>query len=430
MVTKKLIFLALILILTGIILVSYISKLQSVPFFVDEYHFLRKAYYFNLFFVDNDRSNAKFYTEFEAAQPKIGIYIYGATLYLYGVKDVNTFLSRFEIKSWPKSVGPLMTSFGGTKLSNFPSHMNDFVKVIFNQRKVSLFFTFLSFVLIFLICSKVMGYLYAFLTTYLVSSNTLVVYTNSVATTDSMLMFFTFLCFFVTIKLTEALKNNSKKIYQYSFLLGICMAFAAGVKVTGIVIVFYALCFLAVSIWSSWNDIVKRAAILKGLLVTIVSFFVVFVYFHPFLYKETLENFILMFVGRYKGIADAQLQNTVADVPTRVQALKLILKETLLPGGLYTNFELGYVPIDLVLFLFGATLLIKNLFQKYKFFGQPPLEAMVLILFLLTLSALVMYLKVNWPRYFMQTEILISMVQCYGLAIFLAWYRKLMVKLF
>lgn len=406
--------LIVIVILFGFI---YIRNIKLISFFVDEYHFIKKSYYFDLFFVSRNTDDPRFTVEDDPLQPKIGPYIYGAALHIYGAKNIEEFLNtiHFNDKNTP-SIN-WWEELWNRKFELFPDYMNDIVNLVLFVRKISVVFILLSLILIYIIAKRTAGTLFAAISILLVGTNVLTMFVGPLATTDSMLMFFSFLSVFLSLFLARVSDGkNNINLFILSFLLGFSVAMGVGVKISGILILFFVVLVYLCLFLVNWKKKLIIKTLFISLIITLVSFCSIFIFFHPYLYKDTIQRFSLIFLSRMEGTKLAQMQYPSTSVVSRIDALKIILKQTLLPKGDYTNFNNINFPVDMILFLSGFLLILRKSIIKINKNKALPAEIILVIWFIVMFVGLVMYLRTIWPRYFLECELIITIIESYAVA--------------
>lgn len=411
-------FITLLLLLSTIsIYTSFLRKnVGRANFFVDEYHFSRKSYYFDLFFIKGDRNSPRFIYEKEALQPKIGPYIFGFFLRLQKFGDIERHFADIHFNDTKVDGIDWWIYFWDKSISKFPDSMTEIKNVILMERNISIFFSVLSMVMIFLISKRVGGILLSCLAVYLVGTNNLVLQNSLLATTDSVLMFFSTASLLTVLYINNDLnlrKSNAYKQVLLSIVLGVLLALGVGVKISGIlIVVFISLYFVA-----SFIQNYRNQHVLKRLYVYIVvvysTFFLLFVYLNPILYHNTWRNMFNMFYGRLMGAEIAQHQFPSSSVNNRMQALKLVVGNTILPHGSFINFDLGKFPIDLFFVTVGLFVLIKKTRLTIK--NWLINDNFILLLWFLTMFVgLVLYMRNNWSRYYLETVVIISLIEAQG----------------
>lgn len=411
---------ALIIVLFSFLTFFYFHNLKSHPFHLDEWAFVRKGYYFDLFFVSRNLKDPRWYVKDSPDQPKLGPYIYGLTLHLSGIDDIETTFKniKFNVPEAGKSEKEQWWfQWMHQRLENLPLEMVQKVQLIISGRRVSILFTLTAFVALFSLGTNIKGFLLGSISTFLLGLNTLMFTFGSRAMTDSMQLFFFFANLLLVLLYLKAIKNkNNQKIALLSIALGINCALGVGVKVSGILIlVFLAIFFLGLFILQT---LAKKplAPLILSFLIVITSFFTLFVSFHPYLYQNTLRNFISMFTNRLAGSDEYRLALPGLAVYSRWQAVKLIARQTLSPTfGPFVNFRIGKLPVDVVLFITGLWYLGEQAFAD--FFSRKKISGEVILITWtsVVIVSLIFYLKNNWPRFYLPTVSCITIIQAYAI---------------
>ena len=326
---------------------------------------------------------------------------------------------------------PWIVDYWGKKFNEFPPEAKDLVEVFWYLRSVSILFAISSLALVYFVCLKLKGFIYAFITTFLVGINGLVTVTNVVATTDSILMFFSFLSVFLTLKVKDKLdKLDVQKAVIFSSILGFVSALGAGTKVSGILILIFVLLFYFGYFLVNISKKSRVKAIAVNLLLYITSFFITFIYFHPLLYKDTLSNFIFTFAGRLESTSIAQYHSPMLGVYSRIQAFGLIVRDTLLPHGRYLSFYYRDLPLDMITFLLGLFLILKNTIGAYTKSHKIIYEGIILLWFVVMFFGLVFYLRIDWSRYYMETKIAMILIEAYLISHLVGLYWNFIKRLY
>jgi len=411
---KLFLFLALFSFLTF----HYFENLKGQWFHVDEYHFMRKSYYFDLFFIKRDFLDPRWYVLDEPAQPKLGPYFYGLTLHLAGVHDIEERLDEvgFNTYLFEGAVWWMKLWKGVFTYEKVPEELNGVMSLVWLGRKTSVFFTLGALGLVFILGTKMKSILFGATAALLLGLNNLMFSYGRLAMTDSMLLFFFLANILLVFYFLDALKNGrGRKVVFFSFLLGMNAAFALGVKVVGIfVLIFLIILFLILFILKPIPKSVS--AVFHGFFIVILSFWVVFVFFHPYVRENTPERFFYMFSGRLEVAKRDQLIYTRSAVNSRLQAADVIVQRTLLPRGSYINFKINTLPVDLAFFFAGLIMLIKRIVNKAQKDEVVSFETVFLLFSYVVIVGLVFYLQTSWPRYFLPTVSVVAITQSYAIA--------------
>jgi len=396
----------------------YSGNLKGQWFHVDEYHFIKKSYYFDLFFIKRDFQDSRWYVLDESGQPKLGPYFFGLTLHLTGVGDIEQRFKeigfntrRFKGDFWWKRLWK-----GEFTYEQSPEELFGVMTLVWLGRKTSVFFTLGALFVVFILGTKMKSVLFGATSALLLGLNRLMFSYGRLAMTDSMLLFFFLANILLVFYFLEAARaGQGKRIAFFSFLMGTNAAFALGVKVTGIlVLIFLIILFL---ILFTVKPIPKSvSAVFHGFLVVILSFWIVFVFFHPLLRENTPGRFFYMFSGRLEWAKHDQLIYPGSAVNSPLQAADIIVKRTLLPRGGYTNFKINTLPLDLTLFLAGLIMLIRRIVNKAQRDEVVSFETVFLLWSYLVIGSLIFYLQTSWPRYFLPAVSVVAITQSYAIA--------------
>lgn len=410
---------------------SFFCKLTDTSFDVDEYHFLRKSYYFDLFFTKRDLNDPRWYVEDEPEQPKVGTYIYGLSLHFAGVKDIEATLQKISFNKYKVGGTYWWLQYWWKKLENVPKDFSPILNLIFIGRKTAILFSIAALFMLFLVCLKTNSFLFGFIAVFMLGTNGLIFDYGRRATTDSMLLFFQFSnLLLVFYYLKTIVKNNLKKIILLSLLIGVNCALGLGVKIVGILsFLFFTALIPILFIFYRQSRQTKYRLMVSFILVSI-SFFSLFVFLHPFVHENTVQQFYRIFADRLEGARETRLTSWGSAVYSRWDAIKLIVKNTLLPKGLYTNFKFNYFPLDLILFIAGFYLLVKRAYQKIRFEKTTP-EEFILSLWTITIMvSFVFYLNNDWARYYLPTVAVVTTAQAYTITLVLQKYINYIKKRF
>lgn len=397
--------------------IFYSQSLKSHPFHIDEQEFIRKTYYFDLFFIKRDLSDPRWYTQDAPAQPKFGPYIFGLSLKLGGVNNITKTLNETEFGKIQPNPPQWWEELWGKPLQNPPEELLPKLKLVWIGRQTAFFFTLAAFAAFYLVAYQTNGFLFALIATGLLSLNHLMNQFGKRAMTDSMQLLFLYISVLLSFAYTKALdKKRWRNLFLLSILIGANAAFAVGVKVSGILTLFLLSLILSFSIYTKIAAQKTLKPTIASIIVIVLSFSVVLIPFHPYLYKNPTTQFIAMYTERLESAYQHRLRLPLSAVYTRRQAADLVLKRTLLPAGDFTNFPTDPIPVDLVLFILGIYLMLKR--RKKEPENQRVLsKTLILLLWTgLVIGSLILYLNNNWPRYYLPVVSVITLTQAYALA--------------
>jgi len=395
--------------------IVYFSDLKTHPLDIDEYIFTQKSYFFDLF-VKREFSDWRWYLSNSAAQPKLGPYIFGMTLHLAGIDNIEQELTKrgFE-NTKPKEhwAYRLMNK----DLINPPAAILPQLELIQINRYPSALFSLGVLALTFLITFRIKGLFFAGIATFLLGSNSLMELFGKRAMTDSMQLFFFFLTLSMTSLFLNALeKKNTSRAYFLSVALGMSSALGTGVKVSGILNVLFLIILFLLLLPLRRNPKTTLNTLIKSVLIMVVTFAILFIPPHPYLYHHPIRQFTTMFTRRLAASDDYMLEFPLTAVNSRSEAINLVIKNTLLPSGKHINFRYRSIPLDLILFSWGFLLVgkraLNDVVGKKKMTG----EFLLITWTLLVSISLMAYLKNNWPRFYLPTTAAITLIEAYAIS--------------
>jgi 4-amino-4-deoxy-L-arabinose transferase-like glycosyltransferase len=404
----------------------YAQSLRTAFFQIDELEFVKKGLFYELFFLHRDTDNPQWTTlANDPRQPKVGPYIYGAVLHAAGYRDIAAYFSQYDTFKEGKTVRWDLWLW--KEPDQLPKAVRSTLPLVFVSRRVSLVFTLAMFAIVYLLSRLIGGYLSGLIALFLLGSNPLFRVHGFFAMTDSFLLFFFSVGLLTAFELLRSLKSQEvhvqNRAYTLSVLFGVWCALAVGVKITGILLFGFGLIGLALLFFLPHAIVQKKKTLIVHAIIMTITFLTIFIALHPFLYHDTLPRLRMMFVGRLESALTYQKIYPSTAVTTRVQAFKLVIGKTLLSGG-YGNFHVGGIPIDLFLFLAGVVLLGKAIYRSYRRTHKVADESILLLWAFVTHVSIVAYLRNDWPRYYLPSIMVVTLVEAYALTVFLRLFRK------
>ncbi len=392
----------------------YLSGLKQQSFHVDEHEFVRKSYYYDLFFLKNDLKDARWYTEDAPFQPKFGPYIYGLTLHLSGIHDIEEKMNQIDFGNiYKKDISAQWTWWRNPPTS--PSQaVKERYQLVWISRKTGILFSLATFIVL-LTFLKQKSFSLAILSTSLLGTNSLMQAFGKRAMTDSMQLFAFFSNLLIIWMFLKSQQNNQiRRRNMLSLAMGLNLAFAVGVKVSGIIILpFIGIIFLLLYL-NSQNRKTTGSAVVSSLGIITSVFLIVFVLFHPYLYEDTPYRFVNMFIDRMDQAELHRLDTPFFAVNTRWQAFKLIVQRSFSAPGT-ANFRFFGMEFDLLFFISGVWLMIQEAYEKLKKQKVMTIEFLLLTWTAVSAASLVFYLKNDFPRYYLPTIANLTIIEAYAL---------------
>jgi len=396
-----------------------VPNLNNHTFFVDEYGFVRKSYFYYLYFVKHDLSDKRWYDssmEGDAAQPKVGPYIYGFVFHILGYTDIEKTFEETGFNTITVGGSPWYEALWLKEPNTFPVELGSAMKLIFIARRVALFFTIGSIALLFILCTMLASPFFAYAASILLVANPLFSWEGRFAMTDTMQLFFFLLGLIFLILWQKAWNGKkTKQIYLFSIGLGVVSALAAGVKVTAIMLFLFTLLYTTFifAVRKSSKKRIWEFFIAMGLIVLI--FCGLFYILHPYLYSDPFRNLYVMFHNRLEYAKTFYIADfPESAIPSRLMAIQRIFIRTLAPSASYGSLSFWGLPIDLLLFIGGLITLVRNVRMRLIVFWTG-------FVFL----CLVYYLYNDWSRYYLPFVTCVCMTEGYACVWFI---RRLFVK--
>lgn len=412
-------FFSLVIFLSLIFL--YTSDLRQHYFHIDEHSFIRKTYFYDLFFIKRDFSDPRWQVD-DWDQPRFGPYVYGLTLHLAGFNDLEK--TQRDVDFNDIQIGGQKWWWGlfWKKLDTAPKILAPALNLIYQGRKTAVLFSLAGLLSLYSLTAFLKLPPFSHLSTLMVGINGLMFDYGRRAMTDSMQIFgFFFNLWLIFLYLKAHHQQNKKNLLLASVAIGISAAFTTGVKLSGILALVFFLEIFAVLSWLEYlkNKLSNKFFLRTGffsLAVVLLVFFAIFIVFHPYLYQDAPRRFFSMFFNRLASVEEFKERFPVGAVYGKGEAVSLVLQRTLLPGNYYGNFGYFWLPIDLVLFLWGSFLLLQKAQKRFLDKRQLNFEGVLIFWVFSTMLALVGYLGNDWPRYYLPTMSGITIVQSYALA--------------
>lgn len=408
------------LIIVFLILISYYRlapHLMDEPFFVDEYHFIRKSYFYDLFFVRHDLRDPRWSNpalDGDISQPKIGPYIFGFALHLSGISDIDKKLSETNFITTNISNSTWFDYLSGHSPSYYEKLLHEPLKLIHIGRLVSVFFGILTVIAVFLLVCSVVGLPSAILASLILLTNPLFNSESRLASTSVIQLFFMILSLYLAY-LWQQSHQKGKLLFNtiISTVLGLTLSFTIGVKTTGVIVlvpVFFVI------IYSIFKQIARR----KMVHLYVVNLFLIifltlssFIYLHPITYRDIPSGLVQIFISRTERYTQYWDRYPDYAVSSRLHALQLTLHRSMLPWGEFTNFPLRGYPVDMYLILQGIFVCLYSMFLSRK--KLPVNSPIIIIWFSTTFVGLILYLVNDWSRYYLPLVSAISILEALGL---------------
>jgi len=223
------------------------------------------------------------------------------------------------------------------------------------------------------------------------------------AMTEIILGFFLLIVFYLSFVIKNLLKNNSKKVYLISVLMGLFSAVAMGTKLTGflgIVFTVLALAYLGIR-----YQVVKVA---KAIFISVITFLGSFMLSNPFVYKAPIARTIYLFIYKLEQIKMMQQNKDIGyglfTIPERIT--KLIQVVFLHEHVFFHKHRI--VGLGLAIFLIGIICLLRNSKKQSNY-------VFLMIWLMSILVPIIMFIPWNAPTFYFPVYLAVILIQGFGL---------------
>lgn len=392
------------IILLPVIALPFFKGLELHSFHGDENYWLRSSQYFKILFLDRNLESR----EWGACKIEpVGKYIIGLALYVAGYEGEIEELSR--LKRWKFLKGYKWNVANGRMPSRETLYVARFTMALLGS---------LTCLLIYWIGRVVWSGNAGIIASLLLAYNPLMLLCCKRAMTDAPVIFFMtanillMVCFYQSL-----LKRKALRTVVFAALIGLNSALAAGTKLNGAlcVIIFACFCILVIGIkgvnYTFSESAFGKASlrfkgdrelkmIISSLLISGIIALLVFVGTNPCLYKQPFQGALNMVNYRTTNI-DYQAKHWGPALDSFEKKFNFVARNTLFPKHYTTLGNIFKIPIDCILFLVGlATLLYTEI--KYVFNNaKPSLKSIIIIWTTVTFAAIITWIPLNWPRYYL-----------------------------
>lgn len=413
------------IVIVSILMPVYLQKIHAIPFrYWDEYEWVGRSYFFEFYSAQD--FNHPVWSNFESYdQPKLTELVFGYWLssrFAYefdeeGPYPYTAFLLKNGFTSLEQEQMEELVDIGsielmdeykwidGKKYSDLEN--SSAAKIVYQARMLNVFIMSLTVVVTYYLLLLYFHPVVAGIAAVYYGLNSLIMQSSLVAHSEALfLLTFTAALFFLILYL----KNSMNRFYLLLFSLstGLC----ASVKLNGIMLLFI-LC--AISLTFILKERKISVQILKNISISFLISFLVFVLLNPFTHSSPVANTVKLFQWRvYTSSYDKTVRGYL-DTPS--ERLESIISHFSTSEGnkrfdtLSGNFlQINYLLLTIL--TIGGLLFYSIRIRRYD------VEALVVVVaFVVIVSAMSIYLYFDWPRYYVQLVLLIVIFQISALKI-------------
>lgn len=406
---------------------QFFKQSTIIDFHGDEFIFTQRAK-----FADWYASGSFFREEWRTFEsydvPKFAELFYGFVLRAYSNDSAVNYLVRKKLIHKDS----LFTDIKNEELfstcctfHDLPKSVRDKTEVIiFLRHVVILVFVIPLLIFIFLIGYEAGGFSFGFISTLLVGTNSLFIYTMPKAMGDAQLWFFSFLFLLLTIYFSRFYTNNitNKRSTKFSLcvvlfltILGLCGGLAIASKLNGILVLLFLIGYYLYQVFLKQIDLL--IGIFHVLFVTLIAYCTFFV-LNPFLWSNPISNTIFMAKHRENTFELQQGYFPSDRLTSFTERLGAVFTFTFSAESEYIFFKFDVLhdqkylfPLDLVLVISSFVLLYANR-KKHS-------EAFKIVMIFMSVIVVIttIFIPMKWERYFLPYMFSWGFLQAYVLTL-------------
>ena len=414
----------------SILMPIYVNYQKSLPIrFWDEFLWVGRGYFFDEYLKGNFYDE-KWQTHQSYDQPKVAEYYYGITLYAKYINDKKTssvdslynFLDKYSLieDSNSKTKIPYKNTDSGNLdyyYQKYGPKSIETINLILEARRYNTVVLTLTAILVYFLGLKIKNSVFGILFSVVYGLNTLVVNTNLVAHSEVL-----FLLFFNASILTLSHLYSRKKVNKFLLLFfAILSGFCMSTKLNGamLLIIFLILQLYSLLASNKKSIFLIRKRIQQSIAVVLISF-LVFLILNPFALLKPIENTQYMLSyrmltanGQAANYADLALKNPLS------RLVKIFENYYVLETKNFNQIILVQdQPISKLYFKSTLFLLILGLFSSVSFRSRHKRKNkyfIFIISFFITMFVSILYIKIDWERYFVHLALFFLFFQTYGI---------------
>ena len=254
---------------------------------------------------------------------------------------------------------------------------------------------------------------------------------NTQARVSSASLFFSFLVLlFFLLFLEELYKNDNKKSYWYSAIIGVCFPLAVGAKLNAALIGYFFVVFFALNLFlllkkkavesKSKNgkvtiEYIRTKESYKVIQKMVFCFAIIsvltaaiFIYTNPTLYDKPILKMMMMqesvkdfFDLRARALNSTHINNSWFVSFWYVMKRNFLKVDKSFLGTIGAVMRIKYNFLDFLFFMTGFVYLIKKGVNKMKEANRMNKELSIIIWFLICIWGISKFIWIDWGRYYM-----------------------------
>ena len=402
-------------VILGLLAFFYLKDISSVPFHIDESHWIGTSYMFEAYFKGEFWSDAWRDNQHTVTNPPVPRYIIGLSRFLagYRIPDLN--------RAWDYTRNVNYN----VRMGAMPSDA-----LLWWSRLPMALLAILSIWIGFFFIKKIGGRIPAYIWILFgcVSSYFLLQMRHAMA--ESPILFFVMLgallCYQAVKTIHDEADGVRRKAVFWLILAGVCLGLAGEAKINGLAVLTGVVFSLLIVFWKKREAIGPkiRQVVLLSALVTIVAG-VVFVGSYPYLWPDPLGRTIRVLQNR----VDEMQYQSVHHAPDALNTLSQ--KLTIIPMRIFNDYAVlnfnGAIILNVLLTLLGLGLVLIQLKTWLRNEdGKDGAAALTLLCVAVTASVPSLFTLLDWDRYYLFPVFFSSML----IAIAMGWLLQKLLAFF
>lgn len=405
---RKILFILFILLVVFFYKNYYLAS-QSIGFHVDEWEGLDRGKYFYLF-LDTNFTAPQWQSVNAYDEPLLGFYVYAAYFRLRGITSLHDYLNKynfFQGRSDSLQPGWVAIHSSTQPLSELPIYIYDRIIPILLARKVAVFFSLLTVVVVFFSCVLVKNELLGFVCVSLLLLNNSYRLLTVQAMTEPPLLFFFSLTLYISLFLIKT-QVGKRKMFLF-LLLSIVAGLSISIKLNGIIMVMYV---AIISVFIAQRNKTRTLSFFSALVVGYLIFYIL----NPYVWPNPLNKTINMVHHRiftFHIQQDKYAAEALTTIPNRVSR---VYQRLFFGSERYTTLsQLSHsIPLDYIMWTVGFVWIVRDYFvEKVRTIKNTTLAFILFNSFIGIITTLC--IPLDWDRYYLPLILSLIYIQGYGI---------------